>query len=204
LAVDLARAAEEARLDRGLSYREVGRSLGISGAQAARLCRGESKRVSVVRTAQLLEVVGLELGARPYPGASPIRDRGHLALLARLRARLHPSLTWRTEQPVIEVSTAAHRDLCAWDAVISGVGWCVGVEAETHVRDAQALQRRIALKQRDGAIDAVLLLLTDSKWHRDLMRSVPELGTEYPVTARAALRALGIGGALEGNALVLL
>jgi len=202
--VDLARAAEEARLDRGLSYREIGRALGISGAQAGRLCRAESKAVSVVRTSQLLEVVGLELSARAYPGSSPVRDGGHIALLGRLRARLHPSLTWRTEQPVIETSTAAFRDLRAWDAMIGGIEWSIGIEAETHVRDTQALQRRVSLKQRDGAVDAVVLLLTDSTWHRELLRSVPELLAEYPVTARTALRALRDGHRLKGNALVLL
>ncbi len=60
--VDQGREAEDARLDRGLSYEAVGRALALSGEQVAPICRGESPEVSLLRIAELLEVVGLELG----------------------------------------------------------------------------------------------------------------------------------------------
>jgi hypothetical protein len=38
-------------------------------------------------------------------------------------------------------------------------GLRIGVEAETRARDRQELQRRVALKRRDGGVDRVILLL---------------------------------------------
>lgn len=202
LVVDLVREAEEARLDRGLSFRELGRAVGISGEQAARICRGDSPDVSVVRLAEILEVVGLELGARAYPGGMPVRDRGQRALLARFRARLPPQLEWRFERPVVPLPGSLDRR--AWDGWIRGEGWSAGVEAETPVRDSQSLVRRITLKQRDGDVDSVLLVLTDSRWHRELVREAVDLRQLFPVSARAALRELGRGRSPGGNARLLL
>ena len=42
------------------------------------------------------------------------------------------------------------RDLRGWDAVVVAEGWADPVEAETRPTDLQALQRRVALKQRDS------------------------------------------------------
>ena len=61
-------------------------------------------------------------------------------------------------------------DLRAWDALIRGSGWRCGVEAETRPRDLQALERRLALKLRDGAVDMLVLLLLDSRYNRALVR----------------------------------
>jgi hypothetical protein len=204
LVSELTRAAEEARLDRGLSYRILGRGLRLSGEQVARICRGQSRQVSMIRMAQLLECVGLELGARAYPGSSPLRDRAHRELLDRLRSRMSPSLRWRLEVPVIDAA-ARPIDLRAWDATIEGGAWSIGVEAETRVRDLQGLQRRIALKQRDGTVDSVILLLNDTMWHRDLLRSaLPDLRAAFPVSARMALGALMRGNQSPGNAIIVL
>jgi transcriptional regulator with XRE-family HTH domain len=199
---ELAREADDARLDRGLSFRALGRAIGISGEQAARICRGQSPDVSVVRLAEVLEVVGLELGARAYAGSTPFRDRGQRSLLARFRARLSPVVRWRLEEPVVAI--AGTPDRRAWDAWIGGDGWAVGVEAETHVRDTQALTRRVNVKQRDGGVDSVVLLLTDSRWHRELVRDAGDLREVFPVPARAALRELSRGSPPGGNAIVVL
>lgn len=155
--------------------------------------------------AHLLETVGLTLVARAYPGAAPVRDGVHVALLDRLRRRLPATLGWRVEVPVVAVHGSGPPDLRAWDAVIAGPGWRVAVEAETHVRDSQGLCRRLSLKLRDGDVDAVILLLVDSRWHRELLRlAEPELRTLCPVGARAALRALSDGHRPPGNAIVVL
>jgi hypothetical protein len=96
-------------------------------------------------------------------------------------------------------------DRRAWDAVIEGVGWRLPVEAETRSNDVQALQRRIALKQRDGAADVVLLLLADTKHHRSSLRLAGDgIAGQFPVSARQALRALAAGRRPERNAVVLL
>jgi transcriptional regulator with XRE-family HTH domain len=199
------REAEAARLASGTSYAAIGRALRLAPAQVAQILRGRSPSLSIVRAAQVLEAVGLELSAKAYVGGPPLRDRAHLALLARLRSRSNPDLTWREELPVIEVAVAGHVDHRAWDAGIDGIGVRVRVEAETHVGDAQALERRLALKQRDGHEACVLLLLSDTRHHRTLLREAGHgLRAAFPVPQRAALSALRAGRSPGGNALVLL
>jgi hypothetical protein len=76
-----------------------------------------------------------------YPHGDAVRDRAHLRLIARLRARLHPGLSWRAEVPVPIAG-----DPRSGDGVI---GWRFGsalVEAETHLGDIQALERRVRPK----------------------------------------------------------
>jgi len=48
--------------------------------------------VDLERAVLLHALVGLDLSVKSYAGGSPLRDRAHAALLARLRARLHPRL----------------------------------------------------------------------------------------------------------------
>ena len=61
-------------------------------------------------------------------------------------------------------------DQRAWDAVISGTGWRYGVEAETSVRDIQALLRRLALKQRDSAVTGVILVVPPTRRTRATLK----------------------------------
>lgn len=198
---DLCRELDRAKIDRGLSYAAIGRALGLSGQQVGRICRGLVPDVSLIRLAEIATVVGLDLSARAYPGGSPLRDRAHVALLERLHVRLSSSLRWRLEVPV--VATPSMRDQRAWDATISGPDWVTGVEAETHITDLQALERRLALKQRDSGIAVVLLLLSDSTHHQRVLASAPRLAG-FETTARAALRALGRGERPPGSAIVCL
>ena len=199
------RQIEDARIDRGLSYAVLGRALGLTGQQVARICQGRSPMVALDRLARLAALVGLELSARTYPAGQPLRDGAQQALLERFRARLAAEVRWLVELPVVSSNLDGRPDLRAWDAVVAGRGWRAGVEAETHVRDAQALLRRLALKHRDGDVDGgVVLVLNDSRHHRELMRSMAnELSTAFPVDARLALRRLARGEA-PGNAVVLL
>lgn len=203
LLVGLCRELETARLDAGLSYAEIGRAVGVSGTAVAHVFQGRSPDVSVVRIAQLLAVVGLKLSARAFPDGSPLRDQAHLALLERFRLRLHPSLHWRVEVPVIELPAAGTIDQRTWDAAVVGPDIDVRVEAETHVQDAQALERRVRVKQRDGDVAVVVLLLTETRHHRALLEAAgPGLRELFPIGTRAALTALGRGRGLSANAIV--
>ena len=205
IVTELCRELETARLDAGLSYAEIGRAVGISAPAVARICQGRRQGVSVLRLAQLFAVVGLQLTAKGFPDGSPIRDRAHLALLERLRSRLDPALRWRVEVPVVELPMAGTFDNRAWDAAIDGSAISVRVEAETHVHDVQALERRVRLKQRDGAAPVVMLLLSDTRHHRAMLAvAAAGLRELFPVDARTALSALGRGRSPRGNAIVLL
>jgi hypothetical protein len=201
----LMREAESARVAHGTSYAAIGRALRVGSGQIARIFRGQSPDLSIVRAAQVLESVGLELSARAFPVGAPVRDAGQIALLARLRMRIHSALVWREEVPVIEMPTAGTIDLRAWDAAIDGPGVRVRVDAETHVGDRQALERRIALKRRDGREVCVLLLLADTRHHRELLAMAGDgLRVEFPVPQRSALAALRVARSPGGSSLVLL
>jgi hypothetical protein len=89
-------------------------------------------------------VVGLVPSLRFFADGTPLRDAAHVKLLERLHGTLASSLRWRTEVPLNVTA-----DRRAWDAEIAGSGWRIVVEAETRLHDAQALERRVALKRRD-------------------------------------------------------
>jgi len=199
IVADLGREIREARIDRGLSQEELGRAVGLSGSQVGRIERGLIRSVTIEQVCLLLAAVGLELSARAFPSGQPIRDAAHAALLGRLRVCLHRSLTWRTEVPLPIAG-----DRRAWDAIVRGEGWTVGIEAETRPRDLQALQRRLALKARDGRVDAVVLLLLDSRHNRTLVRESADLATAFPVPGRRVLELLGAGVMPPGSGIALL
>ena len=199
IVADLGREIREARIDRGLSQEELGRAVGLSGSQVGRIERGLIRSVTIEQVCLLLAAVGLELSARAFPSGQPIRDAAHAALLGRLRVCLHRSLTRRTEVPLPIAG-----DRRAWDAIVRGEGWTVGIEAETRPRDLQALQRRLALKARDGRVDAVVLLLLDSRHNRTLVRESADLATAFPVPGRRVLELLGAGVMPPGSGIALL
>lgn len=197
--------AEHARTALALSHAELGRRVGLSGSQVGRMLRGDLDDVGLVRVSELLALLGLDLAIRAYPTGNVIRDRGQLALLERLHARLDGRLRWRVEVPVIELATAGEIDLRAWDAAIDGRGWTTRVDAETRLRDVQELTRRIALKQRDSRVDTVILLLSDTVANRAAIRLAgSSLSAGFPVATRSALLRLGRGQPIPGNALIVL
>lgn len=178
-----------ARLDRDLSEASLAATVGISASQYSRIERGLTRGISIEQATVLLAAVGLQLSVKAFPAGEPIRDAGHVALIDRFRACLHPSIRVRTEVPFPHAG-----DLRAWDVILVGEGWRHAYEAETRPRDRQALERRLALKVRDGGIDAVSLLLADSRHNRDFVRSNgPVLRERFPVPGRRALELLGAG-----------
>ncbi len=187
--VDLGREIRSARRDRALSQEAIGRPIGVSGVTVGRIERGLAGRVSILRVAQLLETVGLELSAHAYPGGRPIRDAPHVALLTRFQLGLHPSLSWRTEVPL-----PIPGDRRAWDGLIAGGDWRFGVEAETAPRDAQALIRRLTLKERDGRVDGVILVLPPTRRTRVFLREAGGvLAPAFPGTGPRTLELLRAG-----------
>ncbi len=189
-----------ARVASGLSLEEVGRAVKLSYSQVGRIERAEHPSVSIVQLARIGSVVGLDLNVRFYANGSPLRDAVHLALLERFRAHLSPELTFRTEVPL-----PGPGEQRAWDGMVFGVGDPAGVEAETRLSDVQALERRIALKVRDGGVSRVILIVAATRGNRLAIReAAPSLEIAFPVPGRVALRALAEGRDPGGSAIVLL
>ena len=146
LLVDIGREAMNARLGAGLSQDSVARAARTSRSSMSRIEGGRAPRVSVERVSNVLVAVGMDLALRAYPAGPPVRDAAHIRLLARFRERIGPGWRWRPEVPI-----GAPGELRAWDGVLVRDGCVVAIEAETRLRDVQALLRRLAVKRRDGA-----------------------------------------------------
>ena len=188
-----------ARINGGLSLREVARKVGISVDRLTRAERGDPKALTIDLAARIAPVVGLQLAASLHMNGDPVRDRAHLALLQRFRPRLHESLSWRTEVPMPIAG-----DLRSGDGLIDGDAASILVEAETRVTDLQAAERRALLKKRDLGADRVILLIADTPNNRKVLDLHPELRERFPIGTRRCLAALGRGADPGGDCLVIL
>jgi len=194
------RDIRQARLEHDLSQETTARAAGISSSSVSRIERGVAKRVPLDMVARVAATVGLALHLRAFPRGEPIRDAAHLALLARLRAHLPSTVRWQTEVPFPKFA-----DLRAWDAVVRVAGILIAIEAETRVRDVQSLQRRLALKRRDGGADHLVLLLADTRHNRTFMRATGDaLRNDFPVPGPVALDRLIAGKDPGGSSIILL
>jgi transcriptional regulator with XRE-family HTH domain len=189
----------EARRSVGLRQVDVARVAGVSPSWVSQIERGVASDISFRLLAVLLAIVGLDLSVRAYPGGSPLRDEGHRRLLGRVRALLPEGAAWRTEVPLPQPG-----DQRAWDAMTRVWGLPVGIEAELRPTDLQALERRLALKKRDGGIDRLILVLADTRANRALLRLIGDsVRDSYPIQGRAARVALRSIGDAGGDLLLL-
>ena len=70
----------------------------------------------------------------------------------------------------------------------------IPVDAETRLHDVQALSRRVALKRRDAGVDALILLVADTRHNRSALRLArADLAADFPLSGAAILEALGAG-----------
>jgi transcriptional regulator with XRE-family HTH domain len=188
-----------ARRSSGLSLREVARKLGVGHARVARAERGDRSALTIDFASRYAAIVGYELGVTLHPDGEPVRDKAHLALIARLRARLAPGVRVRTEVPIPIAGDRRSADL-----VLGVESLDILVEAETRLDDIQATERNIAGKQRDLAAERVVLLVADTRHNREVIRGVPELRARFPVDTRTCLAALKEGLDPGGDSLVIL
>jgi len=200
LIIEIGREAMNARLGAGLSQASVARAARTSRSSVSRIEKGgRAPRVSVERVSTVLAAVGLDLALRAYPAGPPIRDAAHIRLLARFRQRIGPAWRWRPEVPI-----GAPGDPRAWDGVLVRDARVVAVEAETRLRDVQALLRRVAAKRRDGAADRLVLVVADTRTNREVVRVArPEFVAAFPADARTAWSALAAGLPPPGDSLIL-
>jgi hypothetical protein len=190
--------AELARAQRtaGLSDEDVGRASRMSRWMVARIVDGR-RRASLVELAAIGAAVGRDIRMHAYTAGDPIRDAGQQRLLDRFRRRLDPSLVVRTEVPLPIAG-----DRRAWDAMIGGVDWRRPAEAESVLDDLQALERRLALKVRDGEVDGVILVIADTRRNRQALAAAPGCFAGFDRNARRVLSALAAGRDPGGSSLL--
>lgn len=161
---------------------------------------GANESLSIVDASRLLACVGLDLSVRAYPAGRGIRDAAQLALIAQLKTLVGPRWDWRSEVPM-----PLPGDLRAWDVVLRGSAVTIGVEAESRLRDIQALDRRVMLKLRDSGFDRAVILVAATRSNRTVLREIADgVRSNYPVPSRHALDALVRGRDPGRNAIIML
>ena len=176
--------------------RSVDRS--VSPNRSCRRSNAAATSHSLETMARIGAAVGLEISLRTFPAGQPLRDRAHVELLQRFRRAVGSEWSWHSEAPL-----PIPGDKRAWDRLLRGRGLVIGVEGETRPTDIQAMQRRLALKKRDGGVDRLMLVLADSVWNRRLVRS-NELQPGFPIPGKMALAALAAGRDPGGDSVVLI
>lgn len=189
-----------ARRAAGLTQAAVAEAAGISRAELSRIERQKADWLDVVTAAELCAVLGLDLWLRVYPGGDPLRDAAHAGLIARFLDRIRRPLAVRVEVPL-----PGRGDPRAWDATVSFRDRIVAVEAETRLTDLQAMERRLALKRRDGGIDQLIIVVADTRANRDVLRSArPGLRLDYPLDTEAIETSLAAGRLPSAGGIALL
>ena len=123
-----------------------------------------------------------------YPAGPPVRDAAHIVLLARLDSGISP--IWRVTN---EAPMPISGDLRAWDRRLDGPA-SIGIEAETRLRDIQALERAMQLKLRDSRVDRMILVVGATHGNRAMLRAaLPQLRATFPLSTPEVLRALRAG-----------
>lgn len=194
LAQSLGRELLEARFAAGLSQAHVARAAGLSQSRVSRTERAAWPMPRLDELAQHCAVLGLQLAAKPYPEGSPVRDAAQLAVLAALRSIVNPVFRCRRE-----VGLAIPGDKRAWDAWLDGPG-DVAIDAETKIRDMQALQRKLELKWRDSGEPRLVLVVSATHHNRRVVREHrAALASTLPLDSREVLAALRAGVVPPGN-----
>lgn len=200
LQAQLGNELREARLASGVRLLDVARAIGASTSHVSRAELGLVRDMSVAGAARHGAAVGLRLHARFYPTGGGLRDAAQLDLLRRLRARIGGRWNWQLEAPLNIAG-----DQRAFDALLSNGEAKVAIEAITRLRDAQAQVRAAALKQRDGGVPQLVILIGATRHNRAALASAADvLATTFPLSTRATLRALASGEAPTANGIALL
>ena len=183
----------------GLSQNALGRLVNVSDSEIGRIERGEADWLSVRDASKILSAVGLKLWMQTYLLGSPLRDAGHLRLLAEFESRLSPSVT-----PVREWPIPGSPGGRALDLLLVGLPKRTGAEAETVVDDLQALERDMNVKKREAKLERMVLVVRGSHRNRAIIRDSPALRRSFPATTRGILAALSTGRDPGADGIVLI
>lgn len=188
------------RLAAAISPRTAGAAADMSHTQFGRIERGQLRKLTVDQASRAAAAVGLRVTLKTYPDGDPARDAAQLGLAERFHRRLPAGSAWRTEVPL-----PIPGDRCAWDGVAILLGQTAGCELEMRLGDVQALERRVALKQRDGEVDVVILVIADTKHNRQMLELHRDpLRGLLPLDSRQVLARFRVGRLPEESGIVLL
>ncbi|MFN8521154.1 MAG: helix-turn-helix transcriptional regulator [Chloroflexota bacterium] len=186
----LASELRDTRIGVGRSQHDVAKAVGISASELSRIELGRPVALQFETIAAVGAVLGLDVVLRAYPGDHVLADDAQIQLLRALRERLGPEWGWRFETRV------APGDQRTWDSrgLNRATRVAIVVDAETRIRDFQAVMRRVGAKREAAGSPRTILLVADTRNNRAAIAAAgDELAAEFPVGTRAALRALVTG-----------
>lgn len=190
------------RLAAGLSQDQVASAARLPRSTYSRIETSKRPHASLLEISRIAAVLGLDLVARLYPAGDPLRDAGQIERLERLTSQLGEPLRYRAEAPLPALDGRVESR--AWDAIIEGHGLRTAVEVEMRIHDAQALERRLALKRRDDPTDRFVLVLADTRTNQRVLGSHPDLFADLARLRRAAVLAVLRSGQHPPTGIVLL
>lgn len=189
-----------ARIAADVSQKAIAATLGWSQTEYWRFENRHTVITSVVDIAAAASVLGLEFAAGLHQLGESIRDKGHQALIARFRAQLSGAF-----KVLAEVPLPMPGDRRSWDLLLRLPTQLIGVEAETRIRDMQRLVRHVHQRERDGGVDAIVVLLAATRTNRELVDVLRvALGPTYATSPRQLLWSLRSGQPLSGSGVVLI
>jgi transcriptional regulator with XRE-family HTH domain len=189
----------DARVGADISQRAMAASLGWSQTRYWRFENEETEGPSIVEISTVASLLGRELSTSLFEIGDSVVDRGHQELIARFRTLLSPQIG-----VVAEVPLPVPGDRRSWDLLLRLDDQLIGVEAETRIRDIQANVRRIRGRERDGGVDEIVIVLSDTRRNGDLVAELRlALGSRFSTSPRTLLSALRSGRRLPGSGLVL-
>lgn len=172
--------------------------LGRSQAYLSLLEANRVPGVGLQAVCEMASLLGLEASLAFHPAGIPLRDKGHEALIGRLTRLL--SAEWKITR---EAPFPNPGDPRSWDLLLRRGHYLVGIEAETRIRDVQALVRRMRERARQGGADVIVIILSDSAHNRALVDQLRlALGDDFAASPRVLLRALRAGLPLRGSGVV--
>lgn len=189
---ELADEFRHARVEAGWSQARVASAVGVSRTHYVEIEAGRVATLTIRQASRISAVLGLDLSVRAFPGSGPLRDAAHAARLDRLLASAAPPLRVRREVPLPGVEGRPEQR--AWDALVTGASMRTAIELEMRIRDAQAVERRMALKRRDDPPDRFVLVVAETHANRRILSEQPTLFSDLPrLRPRAVLAALEAG-----------
>jgi transcriptional regulator with XRE-family HTH domain len=200
LAGEIGGELRTARLNLGITQREVGAAIGVSASEISRRELGQARRLTGERLAVHAAAVGLRLSLKLFPVGGGIRDEAQARYIRALLARVRQG--WRV---TLEAGIPRFGDLRAVDILLISGAARIAVEVITRVGDLQAQLRSARLKARDIGATRLVLVVADTHANArvvDALRSM--LAPDFELDARRVLGDLEAGREPSRDALILL
>jgi transcriptional regulator with XRE-family HTH domain len=196
---ELADELRNARLGRGLTQAQLGKSIGVDRERVSAVERRRPRAMTVEQLALQAAVLGMKLSVKLYPLGDAVRDIAQIRYINRFIERV--GAAWRV---ALDVPIPLPGDLRAIDVVLTGA--CViAVEVVTRLRDVQAVIRSAQLKQRDfGATRVVIVVAGTHANRKALALARSGLGAAFDLDSQQVLRLLASGNDPGRDAIILL